>query len=149
MTDITSAPDTSAHEAQVIATATVDTYLAMWNEEDPARRAELIGAAWSPSGRYVDPLLEAEGHEALSGMVAAVHGQFPGHRFSRSSGVDVHHDELRFTWQLGAPDGSVTVAGIDVGRLDADGRLTRITGFFGDLPTDDLPTDDRPADERV
>ena len=132
MTDITTSPDTSARQARV--TATVDTYLAMWNEEDPARRAELVGAAWSPSGRYVDPLLEAEGHEALSGMVAAVHGQFPGHRFSRSSGVDVHHDELRFAWQLCAPDGSVTVAGIDVGHLDTDGRLTHITGFFGELP---------------
>jgi len=141
MTDTTTATDTSAHQARV--TATVDTYLAMWNEEDPARRAKLVGAAWSPSGRYVDPLLEAEGHEALSGMVAAVHGQFPGHRFSRTSGVDVHHDELRFAWQLGAPDGSVTVAGIDVGHLDADGRLTRITGFFGDLPADELPADDR------
>ena len=135
MTDITTSPDTSARQARV--TATVDTYLAMWNEEDPARRAELVDAAWSLAGRYVDPLLEADGHQALSEMVAAVHGQFPGHRFSRSSGVDVHHDELRFAWQLGAPDGSVTVAGIDVGRLDADGRLTRITGFFGDLPANE------------
>jgi hypothetical protein len=28
----------------------------------------------------------------------------------------------------------VTVAGIDVGELDEDGRLPRITGFFGDPP---------------
>ena len=115
-------------------TATVDTYLSMWNEQDPARRAELIGAAWTPAGSYVDPLLEASGHDGLSDMVAAVHRQFPGHRFSRRSGVDVHHGELRFGWQLTAPDGSVTVAGIDVGKLGADGRLTSIIGFFGDLP---------------
>lgn len=116
------------------ATTTVDTYLAMWNEPDPAKRAELIERAWSADGRYLDPVLEAEGHAALSEMVAAVQSRFPGHRFQRSSGVDQHHDQVRFAWQLAAPDGSVAVAGIDVGQLDGDGRLARITGFFGDLP---------------
>ena len=36
--------------------------------------------------------------------------------------------------ELAAPDGTLTVAGIDVGRFDADGRLARISGFFGELP---------------
>lgn len=115
-------------------TAVVDAYLAMWNKDDPARRAELIRAAWTDDARYVDPLLEADGHDGLSAMVDGLHAQFPGHRFRRTSGIDVHHDELRFGWELAAPDGAVTVAGIDVGQLSADGRLRRITGFFGDLP---------------
>ena len=114
-------------------TETVDTYLAMWNEENADRRAELISAAWAPDGRYVDPLLEADGHAALSEMVAGVHAHYPGHRFRRTTGIDAHHDEVRFGWELVAPDGAVTVAGLDVGTLGADGRLTRITGFFGDL----------------
>jgi hypothetical protein len=112
----------------------VDTYLAMWNEEDPGRRSEYIERAWASEGRYTDPLLEAEGHTALSEMVTNVHSHYPGHRFERTSGIDVHHDDLRFGWQLVAPDGSTTVAGLDVGTIDADGRLQRITGFFGDLP---------------
>jgi hypothetical protein len=115
-------------------TTTVDTYLAMWNETDAARRAELIARAWAGDGRYVDPLLEAEGHAALNEMVAGVQAKFPGHRFRRLSGVDTHHDELRFAWELVAPDGAVVVAGIDVGTLAADRRLRRITGFFGELP---------------
>lgn len=113
---------------------TVDTYLAMWNETDPARRAEHIARAWTGDGRYVDPALEAEGHAALGDMVAGVQARFPGHRFRRISGVDVHHDQLRFAWELAAPDGAVVVAGIDIGALAPDGRLRRITGFFGDLP---------------
>jgi hypothetical protein len=36
-------------------TTTVDTYLAMWNETDPTRRAEHIERAWTGDGRYVDP----------------------------------------------------------------------------------------------
>ena len=115
-------------------TTIVDTYLAMWNEDDPARRAELIRTAWTPDAVYVDPLLEASGHDGLSAMVDGVHAQFPGHRFRRTSGVDVHHTEVRFGWELAAPDGAVTVAGIDVGQLADDGRLRRITGFFGELP---------------
>jgi hypothetical protein len=115
-------------------TATVDAYIAMWNEADPAQRGELIERAWTSDGRYLDPVLAAEGAGALSEMVAGVHTRFPGHRFTRVSGVDQHHDQVRFAWKLTAPDGSVAVAGIDIGELADDGRLRRITGFFGELP---------------
>ena len=117
---------------------TVDTYLAMWNEEDAAARAALIERAWAADGRYVDPMLEAEGHAALGDMVAGVHAQFPGHRFRRTTGLDAHHDQVRFGWELAAPDGTVTVAGLDVGELGPDGRLVRITGFFGPVPELDV-----------
>jgi hypothetical protein len=115
-------------------TSTVDTYLAMWNETDPARRAQHIAQAWTGDGRYVDPMLEAEGHVELGEMVTGVQAKFPGHRFRRVSGVDVHHDELRFGWELAGPDGAVVVAGLDVGTLAPDGRLRRVTGFFGAIP---------------
>jgi hypothetical protein len=117
-------------------TNTVDAYFAMWNEADPGRRAALVAEAWAADGRYVDPMLAADGHAALSEMVAGVHAQFPGHRFARRSAVDAHHDQIRFAWDLTAPDGSTTVAGIDVGRVGPDGRLQQITGFFGDLAPD-------------
>jgi hypothetical protein len=115
-------------------TETVDTYLAMWNEEDPAARATLIERAWTAGGRYSDPVQEAEGHDALSAMVEGIHSHYPGQRFRRTSGVDTHHDEVRFGWELGVPGGDVTVAGVDIGILGTDGRFERITGFFGDLP---------------
>ena len=104
------------------------------NETDPAQRQQHIARAWTPGGRYVDPLLEAEKHAALGEMVAGVQAKFPGCRFRRVSGVDVHHGEMRFAWVLVAPDGNVVVAGIDLGALGRDGRLARITAFFGDMP---------------
>jgi hypothetical protein len=64
-------------------TRTVDTYLAMWNETDPGRRAEHIERVWIRDGRYVDPLLEAQGRVAISEMVAGLLARFPGHRFFR------------------------------------------------------------------
>jgi hypothetical protein len=114
----------------------VDTYFSMWNEEDKTRRLQHIERAWAGDARYVDPLLEAEGHDGLSDMVANVHTSYPGHRFRRLSAVDSHHDHVRFAWELAAPDGTTTVAGIDVGTLAADGRLRSITGFFGELPSE-------------
>jgi len=70
-------------------------------------------------------MLEAEGHAAISEMVAGVQAKFP---FRRRSGVDTHHDQLRFAWDLVNPEGTVVVAGIDIGALASDGRLRRITG---------------------
>ena len=114
-------------------TSCIDLYIDMWNEEDADKRAALIDAAWAEDASYLDPLLAAEGHDGLSEMVANVHGHYPGYRFRRRSDVNVHHDRVRFAWDLVKPDGEVFVAGVDVGELAADGRLRRITGFFGDL----------------
>ena len=115
-------------------TATVDTYLSAWSEPDPQRRATLIEAVWTDDGRLIDPPLAAEGHAGISEMAAALQSQFPGHHFRRASGVDAHHDQLRFAWELVGPDGSVALIGLDVGETAPDGRLQRIAGFFGDLP---------------
>ena len=119
-----------------IDTTVIDRYFEMWNTEDETARAAVVAEAWASDGRYRDPLLEADGHDELVAMVATVHAHYPGQRFRRTSGVDVHHDVARFAWELAAPDGAVTVAGIDVAELGDDGKLRRITGFFGELPTE-------------
>jgi hypothetical protein len=116
-------------------TATVDAYLSAYNERDPQRRAELIERAWSEQGRLIDPPLAAEGHTAIGEMAGAMQEHYADHRFRRVSDVDAHHDHLRFAWELVGPDGAVVLTGLDVGELAADGRLLRITGFFGDLST--------------
>jgi len=115
-------------------TTTVDTYLAAWNETDRDERTVLIAKAWTNDGRLIDPPLAAEGHAGIDEMVATMQTQFPGHYFRRASGVDAHHDHLRFGWELVGPDGDVALAGLDVGEVAEDGRLRRITGFFGELP---------------
>jgi hypothetical protein len=115
-------------------TTTIDTYLAAWTEPDAGKRAHLIAQVWAADGHLIDPPLAAEGHTGISEMMAALQGQFPGHTFRRTSGIDAHHDFVRFAWELVSPDGTVVLAGMDVGELAADGRLRRITGFFGPLP---------------
>jgi hypothetical protein len=118
-------------------TATVDAYLSAWNERDPQRRAELIERAWSERGRLIDPPLAADGHAAISDMASAMHEHYAGHGFRRTTDVDAHHDQLRFAWELVGPDGAVALTGLDVGELAPDGRLQRVTGFFGELSARD------------
>ena len=79
-------------------------------------------------------ILEGVGHEGIAALSDVVFEHFPGHSFRRTSAVDAHHGVARYGWELVAPDGTVAVGGIDVAELDDDGRLVRVTGFFGDLP---------------
>jgi hypothetical protein len=115
-------------------TATVDAYLASLDEPDAATRADLVARAWAPDGRYTDPLQELNGHDELAAMQPVVQEHYAGARFRRTSGIDAHHDSIRFAWDLTYPDGTEVNAGIDVGRVGPDGKLTSIVGFFGALP---------------
>lgn len=115
-------------------TTTVDGYLAAYGEPDAQRRAELVATAWAEDGRLLDPPLTGEGRDGIAAMGDALQHQFPGHRFRRSSGVDLHHDHLRYTWELVSPAGEVVLTGLDVAELAPDGRLRKVVGFFGDVP---------------
>jgi hypothetical protein len=109
----------------------VEGYFAMWNESDPQQRRTVIAATWAQDADYVDPLFAAQGHEALDAMVAAVHEQFPGHRFRLTGAVDLHHDRARWGWELAGPNGSPpAAAGVDFAVLAPDGRLRAVTGFL-------------------
>ncbi len=116
---------------------TVDGYLSAYNERDRARRDALIAEVWTDDGRLIDPPLTGAGHDGISDMADAMHARFADHAFRRVSDIDVHHDHLRFAWELVGPGGQVAAAGTDFGELAEDGRLRRIVGFFGDPPARD------------
>jgi hypothetical protein len=116
-------------------TTAIDRYFAVWNETDPTRRRDLIANTWSDDATYLDPLLAAEGQEGIDAMVAAVHDQFPGHRFRQTGEADSHNDRVRFTWELVGPGAtSPLIAGTDFGIIAADGRLQSVTGFLDLMP---------------
>lgn len=116
------------------ATAIADSYIAMWNATDGDRRRALIAQVWAAAARYRDPMLAGDGHDGIDAMVQAVHAQYPGHRFSRTSAVDCHNDRIRFGWALGAAGAAPLVTGVDFGVLADDGRLQEIAGFFDAMP---------------
>jgi hypothetical protein len=113
----------------------IDGYFAMWNETDSALRREIIEETWTRDASYVEPLMVAEGHEALNAGVAGLQAQFPGHELRSAGRLDSHHDHVRWSWELFAPgDDTAMAAGTNVGMLAPDGRLRRVTGFFDRTP---------------
>lgn len=115
-------------------TQLIDTYIAIWNETDAARRRDLIARVWTDNASYVDPVLQGDGRTGIDAMVQALQQRFPGHRFSRTSEVDTHHDRVRFNWTLAPEGGAAIVEGVDFGLLAGD-RLQAITGFFNQMPS--------------
>ncbi|MCW5622214.1 MAG: nuclear transport factor 2 family protein [Burkholderiales bacterium] len=115
-------------------TVIVTDYCAAWSEPEPARRLALLQKTWAEKGTYTDPTAIVEGRDALHQHIGKFFEQFPGAKIVLSSGVDVHHDKLRFGWQLVAGDGSIALEGMDYGELDENGLIQRIVGFFGPMP---------------
>ena len=114
---------------------TIANYIAAWNETDPQQRRAAIGRAWSETGSYLDAHREGAGHEAIDTMIAAVQQRFAGYRFRLNSGIELHHDRVRFSWQAGgASDAPLFFAGTDFATIAEDGRFRSVTGFIDALP---------------
>jgi hypothetical protein len=105
-----------------------------WNEPDEAKRRALLEACWADDGYYCDPVAECRGRDELSAAIAGMFTQAPGSGIVLTSGVDQHHNQVRFAWAFKQADGSTAVEGIDAGELAPDGRLQRIIGFWGAPP---------------
>lgn len=109
-------------------------YIATWNETDPLRRRALIEDIFAEHASYIDPMVESRGWEAIDATIGAVQGMFPQHRFALASTVDAHHDTMRFTWHLSAPDADEPlVIGFDVAAVE-NGRIRHVYGFLDKVP---------------
>jgi hypothetical protein len=117
-------------------TKLAERYIATWNEANPAARRALIDEVWSPDGRYIDPLAEVTGRDQIDAVITAVREQFTGMTFRLAGSVDAHHDQARFTWELGPDGADAIVVGFDVAQRGADGRLTLVLGFLDKVPAE-------------
>ena len=116
-------------------------YAEAWNTPDAAKRRELLDIGLADDCSYTDPAYEVRGKEELADHIGrslsgeAYDGLGAGARMSLSSGLDQHHRIFRFTWVLIEPqEQQILLEGMDFVELAADGRLQRITGFFGAFP---------------
>jgi hypothetical protein len=112
----------------------VERYLAVWNTTDDTDRRKKIEEVFAEDVRYVDPLAAVDGRDALNVLIGAVHQQFPDLVFAAAGPADAHHDQGRFTWQLGPAGGEPLVIGFDVARLDEAGRIREVLGFLDRVP---------------
>jgi SnoaL-like protein len=110
-------------------------YLAAWNERDAKRRRELVAQAWTEDGTYIDAVREGRGHDSLDAMIATAQDHFPGYRLGLASGIEAHHDYLRFSWAAGGtPDAPLYIKGTDFVVVAGDGRIRSVVGFVDAAP---------------
>jgi len=112
----------------------IETYVATWNETDPARRRAGIARAWGEPARYRDPVMASDGHDGIDKMLESVQARFPGFVLNRTSKVDCHNGTARFAWSLGPASGPTIVEGVDFCTLAPDGRLASVVGFIDKMP---------------
>lgn len=110
-------------------------YLAAWNERDPGRRRQLVAKAWTDNGSYADAAREGQGHDGLSEMIGVALSHFPGYQLNLASGIETHHDVVRFSWVAGGTrDAPLYIKGTDFAVIAKDGRLQSVAGFVDAMP---------------
>jgi hypothetical protein len=110
-------------------------YLGVWNERDAKRRRALVAETWSEDGSYVDRVRQGSGHDAIDTMIATAQEHFPGYRVSLASGIEAHHDYVRFSWIAGGTaEAPLYLKGTDFVVRAADGRLKSVIGFTDAAP---------------
>jgi hypothetical protein len=109
-------------------------YIDAWNETDADARRAAVDALYSEDARYIDPMAAAEGREAIAATIGAVQGQFPGFEFRLAGPVDGHHDQARFSWELGPAGQEAPIVGFDVAVTDTTGQIHTVLGFLDKVP---------------
>ncbi|GAA5072887.1 nuclear transport factor 2 family protein [Nocardia iowensis] len=108
-------------------------YLEAWNTTEATARKAAITRVFTDTATYTDPLMAVTGHQGIDAAIAAAQAQFPGWTFRLTGPVDAHHDQVRFTWELGPADAPAVVIGFDVAIID-NGRIANVYGFLDKVP---------------
>ena len=108
--------------------------LTMWNERDLDKVRGYIDEIFSDDVIFIDPANSIVGHDAFEKMVREFRARWPDADLSHSSAFDEHHGLYRYHWEIGQ-GGERLMEGFDVTEVDSDGKVSRILGFFGPIPT--------------
>lgn len=114
---------------------TVLRYLSAWNERDAKRRLDLVSQTWVEGGTYIDHAREGRDYESISAMIAKAQIPLPGYRTYLASGIENHHEHVRFSWAAGgAPDTPLYLRGTDIVVIAPDFRFKSVIGFVDVAP---------------
>ncbi|HEY2088331.1 MAG TPA: hypothetical protein VGH54_20225 [Mycobacterium sp.] len=86
----------------------VDRYLACWNETDSAVRRDLITKTWVADASYIDPLVNAQGHDAIDAAGDRLRCRVrqrrwtagPGRRLPRQGAERRYHERLMIAFMI-------------------------------------------------
>jgi nuclear transport factor 2 (NTF2) superfamily protein len=108
----------------------IRSYVASWNESDPAKRNLTIETTWSPDGIYRNATTEFEGHDGIAQAVGAAHDAFVSNGFVFTlANVDTNHDAVRYRWEM------LPAGGGEPDSIGTHGRLVSDHQFIDKAPS--------------
>src|SRR3569623_163640 len=107
----------------------VATYIEVFSERDPTRRAAMLDACFAENGRFVTRTREMRGRAAIAAMATQLFAD-PTVTGVRVTALDAQGTTFRFRSVVEKRDGT-TAEFFDAGEIDADGRIAVIFTFAG------------------
>jgi hypothetical protein len=110
--------------------ASIEAYVAAWNERDAAQRMRLLERACAEDLVLRTPGKRIEGRAALDALIADFQARRPGERAVLSSAIDIQGNLFRYS---GIVQGSAVARGdtLDTGEADDMGRIRLLLTFVG------------------
>lgn len=111
-----------------------DAMFAAWNERDLSKVRDHLEQALSPDVEFIDPTIITRGIDEFEQNVREFRTKYPQADIRRSANLDSHHQLHRYSWEISV-NSKVFLMGMDVTETNAQGKVTRVLGFFGPLPS--------------
>lgn len=111
--------------------ASIEAYVAAWNEHDATKRMHLIDQACAEDVHMRTSGKPIDGRQALDAWMADFQKRRPGSRAVFSSGIDIQGSVFRYT---GVAEDSAGARGgetFDAGACDEEGRIRFLLSFVG------------------
>jgi hypothetical protein len=88
-----------------------EAYIQAWNAVDDAERRRLLDVCWADDGILTGPNYEVAGRVAMEVHLGGILVRNPGARVVTTSGLDAHHDAVRYGWRIFRGDTSILAEG--------------------------------------
>jgi uncharacterized protein YndB with AHSA1/START domain len=121
----------AALDAHAGAAALADRFFAVWAERDEARRRAGLAAIATEDLAFRDAHSCTAGLDDLVAHVGASQRFLPGLVLARQGEARQCQGTVLVGWAAKGPDGAVKARGTNVFELAPDGRIARVTGFWG------------------
>jgi hypothetical protein len=110
--------------------ASIEAFVAAWNERDAAQRMRLIEQACAEDLLMRTPGKRIDGRAALAGLIADFQERRPGEHAVLASAIDVQGHVFRYA---GRVEGATVARGetLDAGECDEEGRIRILLSFPG------------------
>lgn len=106
-----------------------ENYLNAFATTSPAEQERLLRSSVADDVVYTNPGVEGSGLGNLLAHIGVFQNRFPGGRF-RMNWFRQQHGQVLSEWTQVSQDGSELVTGHTYARLDEQGRLAHLAGFW-------------------